>query len=282
MSETKPVTDESTAKRDRSPNYPSLTWSEALTAVKKIWDKEKRHATSLDIASKHLGYKRKNGISLPMIAAMKRYGLLVQVGSDVRVSDEANAVLLYPEGSKERAEITKKLVMMPELFGRVLAKFPDGLPSDDNLLARLQHEWGFANPKAAEKFIKSLKEAVAIAGDGVASGGGSVDNEVNATIEAHMSTPTETTIKPNSPVVTGQGTATGTSTASAVGRVSAPVGTQARPWDLGGGVTMVAVLPNKLTKLNIARLKRYVQALEMEASISWDTETESEEGNETS
>lgn len=47
-------------------------------------------------------------------------------------------------------------------------------------------------------------------------------------------------------------------------------GTQSRPWDLGDNVVMTVVLPHKLSKKNVLRLKRYIAALETEASIGWD------------
>ena len=66
----------------------------------------------------------------------------------------------------------------PSLFVEVLTKFPDGLPSDANLRARLQtDEWGFTNEKAADNFIAALREAVEIANENVvADGANDVDN----------------------------------------------------------------------------------------------------------
>ena len=158
--ETSPAKSTAGSKRDRSPNYPSMTFTEALAATRKIWDKEKRHLMSADLASQHLGYKKTNGVTLPMLAAMKKYGLIVTSGKEVRVSDDANTIFLYPEGSPESLTIIKRLAVLPSLFVEVLAKFPDGLPSDANLRARLQTEWRFATQKAADNFIKALREAV--------------------------------------------------------------------------------------------------------------------------
>lgn len=48
-----------------------------------------------------------------------------------------------------------------------------------------------------------------------------------------------------------------------------------RSWDLGEGVTMhigVTVEPCALTPRNVARLRRYVDALEVEAAICWEEE----------
>jgi len=250
-------------KRERSPNYPSLTFREALAAAKKIWDQDKRHPVSVDLASQHLEYKQANGVTLPMIASMKRYGLLVSAGKDVRVSDEANTIFLYPEDAPEAIAVIKRLAMLPTLFGKVLEKFPDGLPSDANLRARLQDEWNFASPKAADNFIKALREAVALAGenevaggDPVVDNGGQVDKEPSMT----QSQPVTIRLPPGTAMPSKPAIPTG----------SSPPGTQSRPWNLGGGAIMMVAIPNGLTPANIERLKKYVAVLESEAAIAWE------------
>ena len=250
-------------KRDRSPNYPSLTFKEALAAAKKIWDQDKKHPVSVTLASQHLGYKQENGVTLPMIASMKRYGLLVSAGKDVRISDEANTIFLYPEDAPEAIAVIKRLAMLPTLFGKVLEKFPDGLPSDANLRARLQDEWNFASPKAADNFIKALREAVALAGenevaggDPVVDNGGQVDKEPSMTQSQPVTIkPPPGTVMPSRPTVPAS---------------FSPPGTQSRPWNLGGGTIMMVAIPNGLTPANIERLKKYVAVLESEAAIAWD------------
>lgn len=67
----------------------------------------------------------------------------------------------------------------------------------------------------------------------------------------------------------------GRSVDTEVGRVRIDADrSQSRPWDLGSGVTMTVVLPHSLSRKNIERLKKYVNALETEASISWDDDEE--------
>jgi hypothetical protein len=255
-------TESNTKTKDRSPNFPACTWVEAIDYAKMIWDHEKRHPLSLELAAKHMGYKGLSGASLPAIAALKQYGLLVQEGKDVRISDDANKILLYPVGSPETVDIVNKSAMRPPLFSKVLAKFPDGLPSDANLRARLQHEWKFASDKAAERFIKVLREAVSVVGDvALANERINVDIEANDIGEATMSDAIEAAIKTPQPAITAQGAGTSQRPTQ---------GTQSRPWDLGDGAMMTAVIPVKLTKKNIARMKKYVEALEVEASIAWE------------
>ncbi len=262
------------SKRDRSPNYPSLTFTEALTSTRKIWDQDKKHPVSVDLASQHLGYKQANGVSLTMIGAMKRYGLLVSVEKEVRVSDDANTIFLYPSGAPEAAAVIKRLAILPSLFKEVLGKFPDGLPSDANLRARLQDEWHFASPKAADKFIEALREAVALtSGEGVAGEGQVVDNGSQVIKGEPMTQTQESTLKP--PL----GAVIQPKPFIPPGHLP-PLGTQSRPWNLGGGTIMMVTIPNTLTPKNIEKLKKYVEALASEASISWDDDAEKSDQGE--
>ena len=251
-------------KRDRSPNYPSLTFKEALAVTKKIWDQDKKHPVSIDLASQHIGYKQANGLSLTMIGAMKRYVLLLSTGKEVRVSDDANTIFLYPADAPEAASVIKRLAMLPSLFKEVLGKFPDGLPSDANLRARLQDEWHFASPKAADKFIEALREAVALTSvEGIAGEGQVVDNGSQVIRGEPMTQTQETALKPSSGAVIQP-------KQFVQPTHSPPLGTQSRPWNLGGGTIMTVTIPNTLTPKNIEKLRKYVDALESEASIAWD------------
>lgn len=250
-------------KRDRSPNYPAITFTDALEKARKIWEAEKRHPVSSEIAVQHMEYKRLNGASTPVLGALKRYGLLTPSGKkEVRISDDAHFIFVHPDGDPERDAMIRKLAMMPSLFGEILSRYPDGLPSDANLRAKLQMDWKFASQAAADAVIKALREAVRIRDAGVARSGSAGEDSGEFTKESPVTPPTPQAIK--------QPIATPTATPSAYP-------TQSRPWDLGSGVIMTVVLPTKLSKKNIDKLKRYVAALENEAAIAWDDEPSVEE-----
>lgn len=251
-------------KRDRSPNYPGIGPTEALVHAEKIWKQDKRNPLSVDMACKHLGYKAKNGASLPIIGALRRYGLLVNQGAEVRISDEANTIFLAPPGHPDRVEGIRRVAMRPALFAEVLKSFPDGLPSNANLIYKLQKDWHFANDKAAENFVEALRDAVAISS--VAGGGERADTA--AEIDAEEP---ETNMQPHA--ISGD-------KIPQPQRIPPPhmppappaAPTQTRSWDLGGGAVIFVTIPLKLSKGNIEKLKKYVAALETEASISWDDE----------
>ncbi|MDQ3364059.1 MAG: hypothetical protein M3680_01330 [Myxococcota bacterium] len=258
----------SSSKRDRSPNYPSLTFTEALAKVRKIWESEQKHLVSSELAAKHAGYNKLNGASVPALAAMKRYGLLHGAPKkEVRVTDDAHFIFVHPEDAPERLAMMRKLAMMPALFSEVLAAYPDGLPSDANLKAKLRYQWKFASDEAADAFILSLRDAIKLrdsAPDFPVSASDKRDETTSEAVEDRsVVNSAAVASRPQSP---------------AIPKVQMPVSGQgqARPWDLGDGVVMTVVLPQTgLTKKNVARLKKYVQALEMESSIAWEDEAES-------
>lgn len=262
------------AKRDRSPNYPAITYSEAENHARKLWEADKRHPMNKDVASVHLGYTKSSGATMPLFAAMKRYGLLESVGTDLKVTDDAHFIFVHPEDAPERHEMRKKLAMMPQLFSEVLQHFVGGLPSDATLKAKLLTTFKFASPEAADTFIKALRESVAIAGESTVAGSvPGADNNAVLIKDLPMTTVHDLTLgaalpaRPM-PVVP-----------LPLPFVQAPPGGQSRPWDLGGGVVVTVSMPNPsaLSKRNIERLKRYVAALENEAAITWDDEDASSE-----
>ncbi len=61
--------------------------------------------------------------------------------------------------------------------------------------------------------------------------------------------------------------------------VRVPSGYEVRNWNLGEGAGVTVLMPPscKLTHAQMARLRRYVDVLEFEASIAWDDEAKSEE-----
>jgi hypothetical protein len=153
------------AKKDRSPPYPAIRFVDALALAKKVWDRDKKHPMSAELIAKCLDYKSaQNGAFIPVLSAMKKYGVIVPSGEEFRVSDEAAAVFIHPEGAPERLALTKRLAMMPAIFTKVLAKYGNDLPSNETLRAKLRLDFGFASDEAADTLIGALRASMAIAG----------------------------------------------------------------------------------------------------------------------
>jgi hypothetical protein len=235
--------------KDRSPNFPAVTFDVALEAAKKLWEADKKHLVDLELALKRLGYT-KNGRSMRVLSALKKYGLITFEGNEIRVSDDANAVFIYPQGTPERETRIKSLAMRPAIFKEVLKRFPNGLPADDNLAAKLQHELGFTED-AVGQFIKALHSAMATAGvDRLPPDADTSEEVVTSEAESMLQTAAVA--------------------ATPTGPRSQQPGTQSRTWNLGEDTVAQLVIPARLTRKNVEKLRKYVEALATEASISWE------------
>lgn len=151
-------------ERQRSPRYPSFNLEQVLGAVQKIYAKDRRTATTRDVAASHMGYSGITGSSSRMLGALNYYGLIEDAGqSRIRVSDTAEA-LLHPKDANERWEKLTEAVRKPKVFSTLLSKHRiDQLPSDETLKTELIREFHFSQD-AARDVVKTLKQSLAFIG----------------------------------------------------------------------------------------------------------------------
>lgn len=143
----------------RSPNYPSLSLSEALTAVGPALKAENRNKMGKLTLAKHLGYNSLNGRALSKIGAVRAYGLIEGGNDELRVSEDAVVCLKAPQDSSERKAALERCATRPPLFKAIRSDFPDTLPSLDNLgfwLAK-QGYTDKAAGKAAETYLATMR-----------------------------------------------------------------------------------------------------------------------------
>jgi len=144
--------------RTRSPNYPYIGLPAAIDRVRKIFGKENRNRMSREVVAKHSGYGSLNGISLSVISALGKFGLLESVDSDLRVADDAVTILVDPAGSPEKIMALRRAALKPDLFSELHKHFGAQLPSETNLVAHLQKK-GFTGTAAAQA-AKSYRETM--------------------------------------------------------------------------------------------------------------------------
>jgi hypothetical protein len=237
-------------KKGRSPNFPQLTFTEALELARTIWNADKTHTVTVKIAAQHLGYKGVTGASLGVIAAMKRYGLLESIGDDVRVSDNAKMIFVHPEGDPDVDLVVRRLAMLPALFGKVLAEYKD-LPSDATLRAKLETQWGFASEKAADTFIRALHEAIRIRDHGLAKSVGTGENAPKFIPERTMQGADSSQLvkQPPTPLP--------------------PHGYMSRQWEIGDGRVVSITLPADPTVNDVENLEEFLVILKQELALVW-------------
>lgn len=143
--------------RERSPNYPAISFPSALQLAGRIYHSERRNPVPRPAAMQLMGFGSVTGAAQASLSALKKYGLLVDHGGSVRISDETHRLLAYPEGNPERVRLERELAMRPPLFREILREYPNGLPADESLRGHLIAEHGFTE-LAAGILVKVLGE----------------------------------------------------------------------------------------------------------------------------
>lgn len=145
------------ARRIRSPNYPALDLRDALARVEVVFERERQHSMSKDVALKGLGYSSANGAALGTLSAVLKYGLLERVGENYRVSDRTVAIL-HPKTPDEKEQALREAALSPPLFAELAGEFPGGQVSDDNLRSYLIRN-SFSS-SAVTGVIKAFRETM--------------------------------------------------------------------------------------------------------------------------
>ena len=148
--------------RKKSPRAPSLPLDESVERALKIYDKERRHAAPTDVIAQNLGYKSaNNGSALSTIAALRSFGLLekAQEGK-LAVTKDVEAYRFAPN-DELKSLLRKKWLVTPNIFGEMLEKYAEGLPSDASLRFDLIQR-GFT-PASAESTLAVFKKSIEFA-----------------------------------------------------------------------------------------------------------------------
>lgn len=123
-------------RRIRSPNYPALSLPEAIARIAPVYERERQHPMSRDVALKGLGYSGANGAALGTLSAVTKYGLLDKAGDMYKVSARTLAIL-HPSTPDEKTQALRQAAFAPTLFAELAEQFPGGQVSDDNLRSYL-------------------------------------------------------------------------------------------------------------------------------------------------
>lgn len=166
--------------RQRSPNYPRISLREAISRVSQIHSIEGQNAASRDVMVHHMGFSGLTGASLPVLSALKKYGLLESAGNnELRVSQLALSILYPHDDESEKITALKQAANNPPLFAEINEKWPDHPPSDANLRAYLIRR-KFAQ-KALDNVIQCYRDTMKLVSG---SGEGYNDSASNGEQEA--------------------------------------------------------------------------------------------------
>lgn len=145
-------------KRQRSPNYPSMSLEKAIERAKEIYDAEKRHDVPIRVAFSHWGFQASSSGGNQCVAALRAYGLINVKGNgddrEISVSDSGYRIIL---NAPDRTDLIKQAALLPPIHGEIWKKYQqDGLPTDENLRHYLTFDKNF-NPDSVDSFIAQLR-----------------------------------------------------------------------------------------------------------------------------
>ncbi len=151
-------------KRMRSPNYPYISLERSVTLAEKLFDSNKRYPVPIAAAAKSWEISPTSSTLPRFVAALLSYGLLDSDGEKndkrVRISDLAFKIIIDKRpNSLERKKALIEAALIPTIFQKLTAHFPDGLPGDETLKYTLIADFKF-NPESAGDVIKIFRETM--------------------------------------------------------------------------------------------------------------------------
>jgi hypothetical protein len=165
-------------QKHRSPSYPAFGLERALQLATRIHAAEGVSPTKAEIAVKHIGYSSMSGVARVALSTIKKFGLLVEEGATVRISESARRYILQPDQT-ERAKLAREFALKPEIVREFLTTYKGSLPSDETLIYTLQVDRNFGQD-AAKTFVQALRETIRFANLG--------QDEYSADVEAQPET----------------------------------------------------------------------------------------------
>jgi len=162
----------------RSPNYPAIGLSEAVTLIERLWRAEGGSTIPVTSAVEALGYKGLSGPSRTKLSGLRKYGLIEGRGDDIRITDLGKRIA-KPISEQERGTALAEAAHTPDLFRDLASRYPDA--SDNTLQAVLERQ-GFSRD-GARRAVAAFRDAAAVASLS-SEGYDGEDGELDADAEA--------------------------------------------------------------------------------------------------
>lgn len=136
-------------------DYPRLSLPDAVEKINRVYSEEQLSPMTREVMAEHMGYSGINGASLKALAAVRKYGLIEGRAEQLRVSKDAQILILDPPDSMAFKKIAQSKALEPALF-RALNEHFDGVPTERNLTSFLEKQ-GFRRgaAKLATKFYST-------------------------------------------------------------------------------------------------------------------------------
>ena len=151
-------------ERHRSPNYPAVGLQEAVHRVGLLYEEDGKAGAPADIAAKHIGFSTAHGQAMSVLAALKRFGLIIENSGRYVPSQTAIEILKLPDSDQRRRNAIQEAALSPALYRELYDTHREtGLPSAEVLEAELVTYRAF-NPKAVSGFVRDFLGTLEYAG----------------------------------------------------------------------------------------------------------------------
>lgn len=157
-------------RQRRSPGYPTIDLKTALERSFDLYKVSSKQPIPLTVAAEEWGYSEKSSSNLVVAAALKRFGLVRDVGNaasrQLVLTDEGRE-LAFLDQERESArwrELVREAAVRPKIHRQVLDHFEGAMPDERIALRFLLFELGFADEATARDFLKRLRATLAFAG----------------------------------------------------------------------------------------------------------------------
>lgn len=180
----------------RSPSYPIMSLSDAITAVRKIEAQYRSAKVDREVAAKIVGYSGLSGPANKALAALAQYGLVERAGKgEMRVSARARAIL-HPDDANEKRRELHAAAFEPRLFQDLQERYPNMTPPEDGVVSYL-NRLGF-NQTAIRPAVKAYLQTLLFLEEQ-----GAIESHGSESAEAPQVAPDdelEATMEPNPPI----------------------------------------------------------------------------------
>ena len=119
------------ATKGRSPQYPAFGLGRAIELVRKIHARVHRHKASPLVLVNAVGYTSMNGKSITALSTLKKYELLEEQGTELKVTKTALTILFEPANTPAWKEAMKRAALAPTLFSKLCHAYPGSIPQDE-------------------------------------------------------------------------------------------------------------------------------------------------------
>lgn len=146
--------------RSNSPGYPNMSLPKAISAVRKMFEADRRNPIDRITAAKHIGYAGQSGASDKALGSLSHYGLTEKTGKgELRVSQLAIDII-HPDPTSPGSEAHAlwQAGMNPQVFKDLRSRF-SGHVSEASLRSYLVRE-GFNNvaiPPVMSAFFETFR-----------------------------------------------------------------------------------------------------------------------------